>query len=853
MRDPDDDIREEIDDHLARRAEANQAQGMDPAQAASAARRRFGNSTLVQEQARRTLVPAWIDDAARDLAFAARTFSRSPGFTAAAVAALAIGIGSATAVFSVVDRVLFRPLPYADANQLVSVGMAAPMEPDDWLLGPDYLEWRDRQTAFQALTYVSGIRPCDITHGETTRLRCGFAQASFLDVFGVRPIEGRNFTHDDDQPASPPTALLTHAYWQSRFGRAPVVGRMLAIDGQQARILGVLPPDFEFPGLQDIDLLVPNRMDEAAERLRRPMSFVHAYGRLKPGVTIQQARDSLQPLFQDSQKQVPPAFRKEVALRVVGFRERQVRDYKAAYLLLMGAVLLVLLVACANVANLVLARMAAREREMSVRAAIGAGRGRLARQIAVENLGLGALAGVLGVAVATLLLRLFRSIAPDGIPKLADASLDIRVLLFAVAACVASGLLAGVVPALRVRARPVAPSADWLRQALCAAQVALSLILLSGAGLLARSLWMIQNADLGFNTDHVLTARVELPRTAYQAPDRQRSFFLELEQRLARLPGVESVALSDSLPPTERRVTIFSLIQQEGHAVDRKAATGGLVVLRTVTPAYFATLGVPVVDGQGFAESDRAGQEGLVVIDGRLARRLYGDESPVGRRIRPGGEGEWYRIVGVARAASNAGIVQEGDPEYYVLMRNSTWRSRGLAVSMRLARDPRPVIPLVRAELASMDRGIAAEVELLERRIDRLAARPRFNAAVLSLFGVFAVVLAAVGLAGVVSYLVARRTREIGVRMALGATRGSILAMVVRQSMAWTLLGAGVGLVGGLASSRWIKAMLYRVEPHDPGTLAAVTVALLVVGLVAAWVPARRASRLDPLVALRQE
>lgn len=851
-RDPDDELREELEYHLARRAETH---------GDNAARRQFGNPTQVQEELRAQRIPRWLDALWQDLHYGLRGLRRSPGYTFAVLAALTLGIGSSSAVFSVVDRLLFRPLPYAHADRLVWFGMAAPIEPDEWLLGPDFLDYRDRQTAFDSMTATRGQRPCDLTDGEAVRLTCRLADSTFLTTFGIQPAAGRGFTREEDQPDAAPVALISHALWQSRFARAPgAVGQSLEIDGKPTRIVGVLPRDFDWPMLGPTDLLVPMRLNEARERQRQNMAYLHVFGRLKPGVSVEQARQRLEPLFKDSLQHVPPQFRKEVSLRVAAFRQRQVRNTRAASLALLGAVLTVLLVACANAANLMLARAASRARESAVRAALGASRWRLIRQTLTESMLVSVAAGVAGVALAWALLRVFRAIAPAGVARLDQAQLDGRVLAFTLALCLVSALLAGLAPAVGSLKTETLTGArvagggvrrGCLRQSLVALQIGLSIILLAGAGLLLRSLWKLQSVDLGIQTSGVIAANVSLNAKRFPTPSHRAAFFASLEPRLRALPGVEEVALADSLPPQNRMMSmIFSMIEKQGVPLDRTKPTGGMVNVRRVTPGYFQALGVGIVRGRGFTDEDRRpASERVLVVDETLARRLFPDGDAVGQRVRPGLAGEWHTIVGVARNVRNAGLRKAPDPEYYHLWReigsgtvHAVIRSHGLLAA-----------PLVANMLREAEPSTPVQVETLESQVATLTAQPRFQAMLLLLFAGFALLLAAIGLAGVVSYLVAQRTNEIGVRVAFGATPGGIQRMVLGRSVRWILGGAALGIVGALAAGRAIGTLLYQVEPHDPATLVTVTALLIGVGLAASWLPARRASRLNPVEALRHD
>ena len=484
------------------------------------------------------------------------------------------------------------------------------------------------------------------------------------------------------------------------------------------------------------------------------------------------------------------------------------------------------------------------------------------RQTVTESLFLSGLAGALGVGLAYALLTVLRSLAPEGIPGLVTASLDYRVLSFTVLLSILAGTLAGIAPAMRLPAaesltgtRTTGPRRDWLRQILAAAQIAISLVLLTGSGLLIRSLWHIQQIDLGVRTEQILVTRVDLDRQRNSSGESKRAFFLELERRLLQLPGTEFVALSDAVPPAGRVSSmIFSRIEKQGFPAETRSGTGGMVTVRHVSPSYFQALVVPIMQGRSFTEADRDSSDGLVIVDETLARRLYPGEDAVGKRIRPGGEGEWLTIRGVARNARNAGLFDASEPEYYILMRNTdAWQFNGLFLLVRTQRDVRAVAPLIRTEINHLDAKLPVEIESFETQVRQLSARQRFNAMLLGLFAFFALALAAIGLAGVISYLVTQRTQELGVRMALGATPANIRMLVLSQSLRWIAAGAVTGLGVGLIATRSIKSLLYGVEPNDPIILGGVTAALVTVGVLAAWLPARRAARLDPMAALRHD
>ncbi len=804
-----------------------------------------------------------LDVLLRDIRFAARGFLRAPTFTLAAVFAVAVGIGAGTAVFSVVDRILFRSLPYADAGRLVSFGMVAPIVPQEFMLGYDYIDWRDSQTAFESMASWTGIHPCDLTDTNPVRLSCARVEASLLPALGIQPLLGRNFTPEHNRPNAPRVALISYGLWRSRFAGDPgIAGRTIPLDGRLATVLGVLPPHFEMPTLVAADLLVPYTVDEAEQRTRKSAVLFSTIARLKPGTTVAQAGAALQPLFQKSLQSVSPEFRKDVKLRIRPLRDRQIQDARTASWVLLGSVIAVLLIACANVANLLLARMAARQREFAVRAALGAGRRRLVRQALTESTLLALIGGAAGCALAFVLLRVFVAIAPEGIPRLSQASLDLRVLSFTLAASLISGLLFGVAPALQVpRAETLAGSRvlggrqHLFRHVLVAAQIGVSLVLLTGATLLLRSLWNLQNQPLGIQPQSVLAATVALGQQAYPDAARRLAFFEQLEEHLRGVPGTTEVAVSDSLPlvGNETGAMLYGAIDVNGRP-QFKDGTGGRVAWRNITPRYFAALGIPILRGRAFSEQDRDPNQNAVILSATLARRMFPGEDALGRQIRPGRIGPWLTVVGVAGNVKNNGLAEADDPELYQVRKHSPERAGRAAVAIiRTAADPRAAAGPVRAVVASLDPTLPVKIETMQQRVGALSQKPRFNAVLLGIFAAMGLLLAAVGLYGVISFLVAQRVREIGVRMALGATPGAIARLVLGHALRWTAAGAVLGIAGSLFAVRLLRAMLFRVPARDPWTLAFVLALLLCVTLGAAWFPSRRAARLDPVETLRQE
>ena len=861
-----DDYREEIEFHVDMRAELNRAGGVSEDQARESARRQFGNATLIQEEMRRMHVNTFVESLLQDLRYAARGFARQPLFTLTAVFAAALGIGSTTAVFSVVDRILFRGLPYAHDDRLVSLGMMAPLDTNEFLFADAYFDWRKHQTPFTSITsFTAGVADCDLTQTNPLRLGCAQVEGNFLSTFGISPVLGRNFTAQEDVPNGPRVALMTYGLWQSRFARDPnISGKTVLIDDRPVTIVGVLPANFEMPTLVHPDLLFPEALDEARERAGR---VLRVFARLKPDVTLAQAQAAMQPLFESSLQYVPPQFRKEVHLRMRSLRDRQVQDARTASWVLLGAVGAVLLIACANIANLLLARATSRRKELAVRAALGAGRARLIRQTLTETLLLGVLGGLAGCALAWALLRMFVGLAPEGIPRLDQAALDPRVLLFTLAGSIASGLLFGIAPAIQnpqaeslTGSRTAGARRMLLREWLCAGQIAISLVLLASAGMLLRSLWKIQSVPMGLETEHVMTAEFVLSRLGYSEDARQHQFFNELETRLGRIPGVGSFAISDSLPPSGgTRGRLLASMQVEGQPPFDKG-TGGLIMWRYVTPGYFASLGIPMVRGRAFTEEDRAPGASTMILSQTFAQRLFPNRNAVGQRIKTN---EWATVVGVAADVKNLGPMQPSEPEYYILRRHvpdensriqeppTGWRQAKVAI--RTSVNPNVMAGWIKREFAALDAALPVTIGSMQRRVGRLVDRPRFNALLLTLFAGMGVLLAAIGLYGVMAFLVAQRTAEIGVRMALGATPGAITKLVLSRAAAWTLVGVLVGLAGSLFATRALGSMLFEVEARDPWTFLVVLPVLLLIALGAAWIPTLRASRVDPMTALRHE
>lgn len=866
----------ELHSHLELAIADNVRRGMTAGEARRAALLSLGGIEQTKQAWRDQRSLPWLENFAGDIRYGWRLAARNPGFALAAVVALALGIGANTAIFSVLDKALLRPLPYPHAGRLVFFGMLIPSaDSRPFLFASSYVDLRDQQTPFESMaSWRPGIGGCDLTESRPLRLGCARVESTFLPTFGVAPLLGRNFTASEDLPEARRVCLISYGLWQSRFaGNPAALGHMLSLDGKPTTIIGILPRDFAWPTLGRVDLVLPEALT-AAERAKPLAGVVRVYARLKPGVSIEAARAQLEPTSQTWRRALPPMFRRDMRLGLLSVREDQVGSIRRALWALFGAALALLLLAVANVANLLLARGAAREREFAVRAALGASRWRLARLQLIESSLLGVGGGIVGAGLTYLLLRLFVALAPAGIPRIRQAGLDAPVLLFVVAASLLAGLLCGLAPALAARpsramfaGRSLGPPRGRLGAALVVGQVATSLVLVAGAGLFVDTLRNIESVPLGMDASKVITAEITLGREAYRQAGATSQFFDRLQTKLRGLPGIAGVALGDSLPPTGgEHAHPFYGIRVEGRPPFEKG-TGGLVGWRIVTPGYFQMLGIPVLEGRGFVASDQEPESNAIVLNQKLAARLFPDQQPIGGHVQLSPpSGPWYEVVGVAgdvKYVENSGLVAPASPEYYLAVKNAPASEPAgadarneLRHAFLLVRSPLAaagIERLVRGEIASLDPTLPASISTLESRIELLRVQPRFNAALISLFAALGLLLAALGIYGVLSFLVAGRTQELGVRMALGAMPQGLVGMVLWGGLRLVLAGLAAGVGLGLAVARLLKGLLYGVSAGDPKIFAVAALVLLAAALAACAIPARRAARIDPVAALRNE
>jgi predicted permease len=869
------EVDEELTFHLEQQVAANVAAGMPAEEARRQAAIAFGGVERAREQCREERPGYFLETLLQDVRYAVRGFRRNPVFTVTVVVTLMLGIGATTAVFSVVDRILFRALPYAHADRLVSVGLVQSLETQEFMLGGFYYDWRANQKPFEAMTAENAVTgECDLTEGSPAQLSCPRVEAGFLPTLGISPALGRNFLPEEDRPGGPKVVLISHGLWVTHYNRdAGVLNRTIEIDGKPVRVVGVLPKDFEMPRMQVADVLFPLAANEATDRksnsgLGGPK---RVFARLKPGVSVEQARAELEPLYEQTQKWIPAEIRSNFKLKVRSLRDRQMQDVRLTAWVLLGTVFAVLLIACANVASLLMARGAARQRELAVRSALGASRGRLAGQALTEALVLSLAGAVAGGLLAQGLLHVFLALAPAGIPYLDRVQIDLRIVCFTVVLSIVCGVLFGLAPALQrpsgemLTGRSLASvSHASVRQWLVVAQIAASMVLLTGAMLLLRSFWNLENQRLGMRADNTLTASVTLGEHKYSTAAKRMNFFQELSTRLRFGPGVSVVSVSDSLPPADGHGGMrYGEILVAGRP--RSAAGPGEVVRdRWVSPEYFRALDVPIVRGEGFRDEDVGSSEHFVVLSQQLAGLLFPGEDPIGKRLNFDHVGfpdaPWYTVAGVAANVKNGGLTGEEGPEFYRLRRNreEDWAGRGVwgQTAVIVVRSSLPAAETsrwIRSQVAALDPTLPVDVATLQERVSKLADQPRFQATLVGFFAATGLLLAVIGLYGVISFLVAQRTQEIGVRMALGAERGDILRLVMGRSLRLIVCGVVVGLVAALVVSRVLASLLFGVGSRDPVTYLMVTALLIVVALAATLIPARSASRVDPIVALRCE
>ena len=854
------ELDQELEFHIEQAIESRMAAGAGAAEARRLALIEFGGIECARDQCERQRPGWWIGTVLQDIRYALRGFRHNPLFTISVLFTLALGIGATTAVFSVVDRILFRPLPYADPSRIVSLGFVHSLERQEFVMGRFYVEWQKDQTPFSVLAAQStGVHNCDLVEYNPAQLGCISFQANFLPLFGISPVLGRNFLPEEDRPNGPRVAMISYGLWKRHYNGDPhILGRMINVDGDSVRIVGVLPRDFQFPTLEAADIITPFAFDPAIQQtVNGGFGYPErVFARLKHGVSVAQAYAQMQPLFRGDLKWFPPFAKSELRLSIRTLRDKETQDVRPVAWVLFGFVLAVLLIACANVAGLMMARGAGRQRELAVRAAIGASRGRLIRQTLTEALLLSCAGGLAGLLMAQGLVMVFVRFAPTGIPFINRSHLDLRIAGFAVLISCLCGVVFGLAAALETpRLAALSAKASMsrshgvLRRSLVTAQIAVSIILLSGAVLLLRSYGKIEAQNLGMETGGVLTMKVALPWWRYNTNQKVMDFYLRLESSLRRLPGTRAVGMSDSIPPGGTLGFRYSELVVQGRP-PTPPGTGGTVAGRFVTPDYFRALNIPMIRGHDFTEQDRTGKQREVILSQLLAARLFPGEDPVGKRFESG-----ILVVGVADNVKNNGLTEQSDPEMYTLRRSlpDDWSGNHLTVLVNSVMPASTIEPWVRSEVSSIDRTVPVEMEPLNQAISRMADRPRFETALLGFFALTGLVLAVVGLYGLIAFMTTQRTHEIGVRMALGATRANILRLIANDGMRMVVVGLAFGLGTALAVSRMLNTLLFQVSAYDPFTYIVVPLLLALVALIAILIPARAGMRVEPAVTIRAE
>jgi putative ABC transport system permease protein len=869
------DVEEELAFHLDRVAEELIREGWPREEARVEARRRFGDLETTRAVCRaldasKERQMKWMGrflELGQDLRFAGRQLWKSPSFTLVAVLTLALGIGATTAIFSVVYGVLLRPLPFEAPERLVRPYF---VDPGGQTYGafspPNFLDVRAASRTLADLTSVEGgTLNLSGDGSEPERLKAALVGANFFKVMGIRPLRGRLFAPGEDRPGAPRVAVISEKLWERRFGSDPgLVGRSLTLNGQPYSVVGILRRGAQFPSASDV--WVP-KVFSPEELKQRGSVYFAAIGRLAPGATLRQARTEADVIGRRLSTQFP----KDNAsyfqtMTFVSLEERMLGDTRKPLLILLGAVGFVLLIACVNVANLLLVRAAAREGEIAVRVALGAGRGRIVRQLLTESLVLALAGGAAGAALASWITKALVVLGPDDIPRLDQARVDGTALLFALGLSLLCGVLFGLAPALQTSRADLGGviregtrgskgrTGTRARGLLVVVEMALAVVLLAGAGLLIRSFAQLQNVDPGFKAEHVLTFKTALPEGKYPDDARVRAFTSALLERTAALPGVNAAGVTAYGLPLSGDEESFSFTV----AGRPPAPPGKEDSIRTavVTPGYFRLLGIRVARGREFLPRDRDGAQPVVVINEAAARRFFPGEEPLGRRIELGwrshGLHHGGEIVGIVAGFKQDALQQEVEPQLFLPYDQGPVET--LSVVLRSSGDPEALASAVRPVVRALDPDLPIyELQPLTGLVAASTSQPRFYMLLLGGFAAIALALAAVGIYGVIAYAVRQRTQEIGIRMALGASRDRVLGMVVGQGMLLALAGAAAGLLGASLTTRGLRGLLFEVSASDPATYAGVALVLMAVAAVAAYLPARRAARTEPGLALKGE
>lgn len=803
---------------------------------------------------------------------------RNKGFSFIAVLTLALGIGANTAIFSVINAVLLRPLPFASPENIVAIGTTdAPDAPEEGLSAvsyPDFADWQAQTETLERIAVYSVRNFTFFSDTESVRLTGAIVTSDLFPLLGISPALGRSFRSEEDKAGGGRVIILSHDIWMNRYGGdRNILDKTLSINGANYTVIGVMPVGFRFPLDSDTAEFWTNMTADAEYPPGQPLTtqrgnhYLNAIARLNPGVTVEQAQSALKAISASLEKQYPET-NANFSARIIPLTERLYGDVRPSLIVLLAAVGCVLLIACANVANLLLARATARRREIAVRSALGASRWRVVRQLLTESVLLAIAGGAAGLLLASFGTDLLIAITPDDIPRIAETSVDGRVLIFTLAVTTITGLIMGIIPAINASRLDLnemlkeggrgsaGGRRGSVRGALVIAEVAVAVTLLVGAGLLAQSFLRLTNVDPGFNPDQLLTLRVGLPGGLYETSEQITTFHERLLERIGTLPGIANYSTVTPLPLSRGEVGV-------GFSVEGRANTTGRpypypTTLRLVGPDYFNTMGIALRQGRGVTDRDKFGSPNVIVINESLARRYFADEDPIGRRIDPSmsfdeNDPAMREIVGVVADTRPRGPNVPSEPEVYVPI--SQLPALGsITLVIRASSDPQSLIGAVRHEISKLDSKVPVyDVRTLEDYLSETIAQPRFNSLLSGIFASVALLLTGIGLYGVISYSVSQSTQEIGVRMALGAQPRDVLMLIIGKGMLLTLIGLALGLIAAFLLTRLMESLLYGVTATDPVTFAMVALALASVALLACYVPARRATKIDPMVALRYE
>ena len=811
-----------------------------------------------------------MDSIIKDIRYGVRGLLKHPGFTAIVVITLALGIGASTAIFSVVNSVLLRGLPYRNAERIVAIQEHDPNGKRGQSTAANFLDWRAQQTVFENLAAIKQTTTNLSLSDQAERLELAQTNANFFDVFGITPQYGRLFIPQDEQAGHDPVVVVSNTLWQRRFGSDPsLVGRKITLDGKTYTVVGIAPPGFQYPDKTELWLpplrLVPEMYPDQDVTQSRRMGYLTVVASLKPGVSLQQAAGEMETITARLRQQYPDSNNRRFN-RVVSLHDHLIGDTNKLLWLLLGAVTFVLLIGCANVANLLLASGASRQKEMAIRTALGASRLRVVRQLFTESLILALVGGVVGLFIAYWGLAAITKLLPADFPRLNEIHMDLRVLGFTFAASILTGIVFGLAPALQISRSDVQEAMretgrgasgsrrqSRFRQALIVAEVALSVVLLAGAGLLFRSFLQLQSVNTGFVSQQVLTARLTPSGTNYVNDDDYAKFYNGVIEKVSAIPGVEDAGLINTLPLYKGPTSGFRV---EGRPVTTPDKWPS-VNYRVVSPNYFRAMGIPVLQGRAYNDRDDQNAPLVMIVNQQLVQEQFPGENPVGKRITFGGthadgQPRWFEIVGVVANVRSVELREEPIPELYFSARQDLWPAMSLVV--RSSVEPSSLSASVRQAVNEVDRSVpVADVKPMDHIVSESITQPRFNLFLLGLFGSVAMILSAAGIYGVTAYTVTQRTRELGIRIALGAQVGDVLKMILGQGMAVIGVGLVVGLAAAFALMRLLRSLLFGVGENDPLTFVAITVVLVLVALIACYIPARRATKVDPLVALRYE